>query len=109
MVLLYRFLLEGEGSGYQKIQARKDRRKQKLTYAMIFRLYGTRIIGTGGCWCLWDICFYGLKLVSVFVHHNVFDVAFDDRNQCDSYFILPYVPLLIVDTVFRTDLFCDQP
>mmetsp|Transcript_18417 Transcript_18417/g.44482 ORF Transcript_18417/g.44482 Transcript_18417/m.44482 type:complete len:119 (+) Transcript_18417:284-640(+) len=64
MVLLYRYLLEGEGSGHQKIQARKDRRTQKLTYGMIFRLYGTRIIGTGGCWCLWDSCFYGLKLFS---------------------------------------------
>lgn len=64
LVLLYRFLIEGEGSGHSKIQNRKDRRSHKLTYRMIFRMYGTRLIATGGCWCLWDICFYGLKLFS---------------------------------------------
>lgn len=63
MVLLYRYLIEGEGSGHYKIQARKGRRNNKLTYGMIFHIYGRKLVGTGGCWCLWDVCFYGLKLV----------------------------------------------
>ena len=64
MVLIYRYLLVEEGEGHARIQERKRRRAKKLTYPMIFRWYGLRLIATGGCWLVWDICFYGLKLFS---------------------------------------------
>ena len=64
MVLLYRYLLVQESESHSKIQKRKERRTKKLTYPMIFRIYGLRMIATGGCWLVWDICFYGLKLFS---------------------------------------------
>jgi hypothetical protein len=64
MVFLYRYLLVDEGEGHVKIQKRKERRAQEVSYPMIFRLYGLRLIGTGGNWFLWDMCFYGLKLFS---------------------------------------------
>jgi hypothetical protein len=64
MVFVYRWLLVDEGEGHMTIKKRKDRRQQKLTYPVIFRLYGLRLIATGGCWFVWDMCFYGLKLFS---------------------------------------------
>ena len=64
MVLIYRYLLVEEGDSHSKIQERKQRRAKKLTFPMIFRLYGLRLIATGGCWLVWDVCFYGLKLFS---------------------------------------------
>ena len=65
MVLLYRWLiLEESEEGIEKLKQRKAKRENKLTLRAIFGFYGTRVIGTAGCWFLWDIAFYGLKLFS---------------------------------------------
>jgi hypothetical protein len=64
MVLLYRFLIADEGTSHHTIQERKKCRTHKLTFAMIFHRYWARLIATGGCWFVWDIVFYGLKLFS---------------------------------------------
>jgi hypothetical protein len=47
MVLLYRFLVVEEGEGHVKLQKRKERRAKRMTYSLIFRHYGLRLIGTG--------------------------------------------------------------
>lgn len=47
MVLVYRFLIVDEGEGHVKLQKRRERRENKLTYGMIFKSYGLRLIGTG--------------------------------------------------------------
>ena len=64
MVLVYRFLIVDEGEGHTTLQKRKERRSKKLTYGMMFKTYGIRLIGTGGSWLVWDVAFYGLKLFS---------------------------------------------
>jgi MFS family permease len=70
MLLLYRYLVLHESKGYIKVQERKKRREQKMGitgWAMEFKLlrfYSRRLIGTGGCWFLTDIMFYGMKLFS---------------------------------------------
>jgi hypothetical protein len=63
MVLLYRYLLVNE-SEHSTIQKRKERRSKQVTYSMIFKMYGLRLISTGGNWFVWDVTFYGLKLFS---------------------------------------------
>lgn len=47
MVLLYRFLIVEEGEGHERLKKRRERRSKKLTYGMIFKTYGLRLIGTG--------------------------------------------------------------
>ena len=65
MVLLYRWLiLEENEEGIKKLKQRKAKREKKLTLRAIFGFYGTRVVGTAGCWFLWDVAFYGLKLFS---------------------------------------------
>jgi len=56
--------LEESEEGIEKLKQRKAKRENKLTLRAIFGFYGTRVIGTAGCWFLWDIAFYGLKLFS---------------------------------------------
>jgi hypothetical protein len=63
MVFLYRYLLVTE-TEHSTIEKRKERRTKPLTYSMIFKMYGLRLISTGGNWFFWDVTFYGLKLFS---------------------------------------------
>lgn len=68
MVLVYRGLIQEEGSN-EKLLARKQKRREKLGEKLpgtwkLLKFYGPRLIGTGGAWFAWDIAFYGLKLFS---------------------------------------------
>lgn len=71
MLLTYRFLILEEGEGYNMVVARRERREKqfgkgvmKRRYWQVFRIYAPRLIGTGGCWLVFDVMFYGLKLFS---------------------------------------------
>eukprot|EP00751_Fragilariopsis_kerguelensis_P011747 CAMPEP_0170774688 /NCGR_PEP_ID=MMETSP0733-20121128/10109_1 /TAXON_ID=186038 /ORGANISM="Fragilariopsis kerguelensis, Strain L26-C5" /LENGTH=712 /DNA_ID=CAMNT_0011117297 /DNA_START=70 /DNA_END=2208 /DNA_ORIENTATION=+ len=67
MVLLYRWLIVEENEeGMETLKKRKAKRKaeHKLTLRAVFGFYGFRVISTAGCWFLWDVAFYGLKLFS---------------------------------------------
>lgn len=67
-LLLYRGLVQEEGGGRAKLLKRKERRAAKLgkknVTFKILKFYSLRLIGTGGCWMMWDVAFYGLKLFS---------------------------------------------
>jgi MFS family permease len=77
MLLLYRYLVLEEGKGYIKVQERKKRREQKMGITgwagefKLLRFYSRRLIGTGGCWFLTDVMFYGLKLFSGPIFANI--------------------------------------
>lgn len=68
MVLIYRGLIQDEGTGgRQKLLARQERRKARGHQGSTFKIlkyYSARLLGTGGNWFLVDIAFYGLKLFS---------------------------------------------
>jgi hypothetical protein len=65
MFLTYRFFFAEESTTFQKVQERKKRRESRLgshpTWE-ILGLYAPTLVGTAGCWFLWDIAVYGLKL-----------------------------------------------
>jgi MFS family permease len=68
LIVLYRTLIEEEGTARQTLEERKERRKisgrKELSTWQVLRFYGPRLIGTGGNWFLLDVAFYGLKLYS---------------------------------------------
>ncbi|KNC80244.1 hypothetical protein SARC_07397 [Sphaeroforma arctica JP610] len=74
-VAIYRYFRLKESTVWQDA---KDRRNIKFLegkykidlnnpiaqYKVAFTHYWSRIIATAGCWCLWDVAFYGNKLFS---------------------------------------------
>jgi len=66
-LLIYRSVVSEESETFAKVQARKQRRKAEhgnVFLSKILWFYAPRLLGTAGCWFLWDIGFYGLKLYS---------------------------------------------
>jgi MFS family permease len=67
MMLTYRFFFAEESTAFQKVQERKKQRESRLgshSMCKILGFYAPTLVGTAGCWFLWDIAFYGLKLFS---------------------------------------------
>eukprot|EP00122_Pirum_gemmata_P019700 Pgem_evm1s18435 len=72
---------------------RYDLRDWKVSYYVAFRYYGSRMIGTAGCWFLWDIAFYGNKLYSTPIFSAL--VPGGDLLSINGYILLNNVVSLI--------------
>lgn len=76
-LMLYRYFLTTESPSFEKVQARRIRRQARQTKKRqfgtfkIIRFYAPRLLGTSGCWLLWDIAFFGLKLFSGTIFESI--------------------------------------
>jgi MFS family permease len=67
VLLVYRGVISKESSTFEKVKARKQKRKDKHGAQVTWKIlgfYAPRLVGTASCWMLWDVGFYGLKLYS---------------------------------------------
>ena len=66
----YRFLVIEESQSFEDVMRRRKQREARKKHIgkqstwNVLRFYAPRLVGTAGCWFVWDIGFYGLKLYS---------------------------------------------